>query len=297
MKNVLLVGNGFEGSYQVRGVQTSQALKKYCLINAPYILRDQFLKDIDSIKNSIVIFIGEPLSLCNDERDFMLLNRHGNVLIYDIIDNFCFSHTNIWYNDCLLEAYKYLDVLVHPNTLSKIKAEDILPNCKHVTMPHQWDMRNENIKIPGIINLNKAGYIGTVNGGLQLNINNIKDIVDIYDAPQDVNTHHLKYNIQVSFRKKNNLNYLYKPCTKLAMASSFGAILLTSKEPSVVDIIGESYSFYIESEDELKYKMELIKNMSMEEINYYRQNTLLVKNHLSPKANAKRYLNLLENYA
>lgn len=296
MKNILLVGDGFEGSYQVRGIQTSQALKKYCLIDAPYILKNQFLKDINSIKNSIIIFIGEPLSLCNDERDFILLNRHNNILIYDIIDNFCFDHTNIIYNDHLIDAYKYLDVLIHPNTFSKIKTEEILPNCKHITMPHQWDIRNENIKIPDLINLNKAGYIGTVFGGLQLNINNIKDIVEIHDASQDVNTYHLKYNIQVSFRKKNNLNYLYKPCTKLAMASSFGAILLTSKDPSIVDIVGEAYNFYIDSEEELKYKMELIKDMPVEEVNHYRQNALLIKDYLSPKSNAKRYLNLFEDY-
>ena len=296
MKNVILVGNGIEGSYQIRGVQTSQAIKKYCLVNNSYILRDQFLKDIDSIKNSIVIFVGEPLSLCNDERDLILLNRHNNVLIYDIIDNFCFGHTNILYNDRLLDAYKYIDVLLHPNTLSKIKTEDILSNCKHIIMPHQWDMRNENIETPGLININKAAYIGTVNGGLQLNINNIKDIVDVYDAPQDVNTYHLKYNIQVSFRKKDNLNYLYKPCTKLAMASSFGAILLTSKEPAIVDVVGESYNFYINSEEELRHKMDIIKNMSMEEINHYRQNTLSIKDYLSPKSNAKRYFDLIKNY-
>lgn len=296
MKKIILVGNGFEGSYQLRGIQTSQALKKYCLVDAPYILRDQFLKDISNIKNSIVIFVGEPLSLCNDERDFILLNRQGNILIYDIIDNFCFDHTNIIHNDRLLDAYKYLDVLIHPNTFSKIKTEDILTNCKHVTIPHQWDMRNENIEVPDLINFNKAAYIGTVASGLQLDINYIKDIVDVYDAPQDVNTFHLKYNIQVSFRKKNNLSYLYKPCTKLAMASSFGSILLTSKEPSIVDIVGEAYNFYIDSEEDLKHKMELIKNMSMEEINYYRQNALVIKNYLSPKENAKRYFDLIKNY-
>jgi hypothetical protein len=296
MRNILLIGNGDEGSYQIRGIQTSNAIKKYCSVDNFYILKNQFLKDINNIKNSIIIFVGEPLSLCGGENNLILLKKHNNILIYDIIDNFCFEHTNVLYNNYLLRVYEHIDILMHPNSFSEIETRNILPYCKHVSMPHPWDMRNEDIILPELINIDKAAYIGTVNGGLQLDIDNIKDIVDVYNSPQDVNTHHVKYNIQVSFREKNNLNYLYKPCTKLAMASSFGAILLTSNEPAITDIVGESYTFYINSEEELRYKMNMIKNMSSEEIRHYRQNALIIKDYLSPKSNAKRYIKLIKDY-
>lgn len=292
----ILVGSNPMGSCQMRGYQTSIALHKYCALDAPYILNDLFLSNIDNITDTIIIFVGEPIYYCNSVENLIKLRKNNNILVYDIIDNFCFPHTNPITNESLIDVYQYLDVMLHPNKLSQHQFSNLLPNTKHIFMPHQWDMRNEDIQLYDNINLNKAAYIGTIFSGFQLDINKVIDYVDVYDAPHEVNKYHLQYGIQASFRKENNLDYFYKPCTKLAVASSFGAILLTSNEPAVTDILGEAYEFYINSELDLINKMEKIRNMTPDEINYYRYNTISIKEYLSPKQNAYRYNNMIESY-
>lgn len=294
MRQVNFIIGGSTGASLTRGIQTSQALEKYFSFSVQCITP----KDLSNIKNSVLIFVGEPLSLSNGVKNFMNLSKYNNILIYDVVDNFCFDHTNPLNNAefDLNEYYKNLDVIIHTNKLSQLKFESSLPNVEHVVIPHQWDMRNENTPIPNVINLSKAAYIGTVFSGLQLNFNSLKDYIDVYNEPHDVNKYHSQYNIQVSFRKKNNLDFLYKPSTKLAMASSFGAILLTSNEPSVVDIVGDAYNFYINSEEDIIEKIKYLQNISQQEFNYYRQNALNIKNYLSPKENARRYFELIKNY-
>ena len=50
MRKVILIGGNPVGACQVRGAQLSQALEKYCSLNAPYILNDLFINNIDNIK-------------------------------------------------------------------------------------------------------------------------------------------------------------------------------------------------------------------------------------------------------
>ena len=296
MKQVNFVINGNRGASLVRGIQTVQALEKYYLF--PFPIQCVTPNNLLDIKNSILIFVGEPLSLSNGVENFMNLSKRNNILIYDVIDNFCFNHTNpidnVEFN--LNEYYKNLDVIIHTNKLSQLRLESSLPNTKHITIPHQWDIRNENTPIPNIINLSKAAYIGTVFSGLQLDFKAIEDYVDIYNEPHDINKYHSQYNIQVSYRRKNNLDFLYKPSTKLAMASSFGAILLSSNEPSVNDIVGDAYNFYVSSEEDIIEKIKYLQGISQQEFNHYRQNTLNIRNYLSPKENARRYFELIKNY-
>lgn len=297
MKKIFFVGENYSGSNNLRGVQISQALKKHFDFDVPYVLKEHFLlNEFSSIKDSIIIFVGEPLFYCGNADNIKLLNKN-NVLIYDVIDNFCFEHTNPFINtDKLLNAYQYLDVIIHTNKTSKNQLEELLNNVKHIVIPHQWDFRNEDIEIPNLININKAAYIGTVRSGFQLDYNSVNQYVDVYKDPLDINNNHLKYNIQVSFRKNNTLDFIYKPCTKLAMSSTFGSILLTSRDISVVDVVGDSYEFYIDSEQDLIDKMNLIREMSESKINHYRDNALAIKDYLSPKQTAKRYIDLLNNY-
>jgi len=292
MRNIKFIIRGDKGASLVRGYQTAQAIEKYHSLSIQYV--DS--KDISNIKDSIVIFVGEPLALCDSVDNFIQITKQNNVLIYDVIDNFCFPHTNPIIKTDLFDYYKYLDVIIHPSKNHIPAFEDYLPNVKHIFIPHQWDMRNENTPTPNTFDLDKAAYIGTVFSGFQLDLDKIKDYVNIHNEPHDINSYHSKYNVQVSFRKQNSLDYLYKPCTKLAMASSFGAILLTSREPSVVDVVGDAYEFYIDSEDDLIYKMNYLKNISQAEFEHYRKNALSIKDYLSPKSNAKRYFDLIKNY-
>jgi hypothetical protein len=296
MKNIIFVGHSEQGSCKMRGIQVTQALSKYHDIQSPYILKDQFLNNIANIKDSIIIFVGEPLFIVNNDPNiFTILNKNNNVLIYDVIDNYCFSHSNPIINTNLVEVYQLLDVLVHTNTFSEMKTEEILPNVRHLTIPHQWDIDNENLSLPKTKNTNIATYIGGL-GGFQLDVNKLEGYVDVYDNPLDGNNQQSKYTIHTSFRANNTLDYFYKPSTKLAVASTFGAILLTSREQSVVDIVGESYEFYIANEDDLISKMDLIRGMSSKQINHYIDNMKNVKEYLSPKQTSNRYNELIKNY-
>jgi len=294
MRNVVFVGHSTSGACKMRGLQTVQALEKYNDIKIPYVLRDTFLKTINDIKNYIIVFVGEPLHIVNHQM-LETLSKNNNVLIYDVIDNFCFNHTNIFYNSDLIDYYSHLDVIIHTNSYSKIKAEEYLINVKHIVIPHQWDIDNEDLLTPNITNTKIASYIGGLNG-FQLDKNKLIGYVDVFDNTVNGNDQHTKYNIHSSFRENNTLDYFYKPCTKLAVASCFESILLTSREESVVDIVGESYEFYINNEDEFRNKMDWIRGMNMNQINYYRDNMKNIKEYLSPKQTAKRYNDLIQQY-
>ena len=296
MRNIVFVGHNISGACKMRGLQTVQALEKYNDIKASYILGDTFVETVNNIKDSIIIFVGEPLHIVNNQMlETLSKNNNNNILIYDVIDNFCFNHTNIFYNNDLVNQYKYLDVVIHTNSYSKNKIEEYLPNIKHIIIPHQWDIDNENLVTPNIINTKIASYIGGLNG-FQLNKNILTGYVDVFNNTLNGNDQHTKYNIHSSFRASNTLDYLYKPCTKLAVASCFGSLLLTSREESVVDIVGESYEFYINNEEDFKTKMDWIRGMDQNKIYHYIDNMLNVKNYLSPKSIADRYYKLIKNY-
>lgn len=293
MRNLIFVGHSVSGACKMRGIQTSLALEKHYNIKAPYILKETFTETFSNFRDSIIVFVGEPLHIANFEM-LDILQRNNNILVYDIIDNFCFSHTNISYNPTLIQHYQYLNIFIHTNSYSKSKGEELLPRAEHIIIPHQWDIDNEGLLLPNVVNTKTASYIGGL-GGFQLDKNKLTGYVDVYDNTTDGNKQHSKYNIHTSFRANNTLDYYYKPCTKLAIASSFGAILLTSREESVVDIVGEAYEFYIENEDDFISKMDRIRYMSMNQIHHYRNNMKAVKEYLSPKQTAKRYVNLIQN--
>ena len=292
MRSVIFIGAGDQGSYQMRGIQATQALEKYHNLKVPYVLSSQILENIDNVKNYILVFIGEPIFHCRTLDNLIKLSKH-NILVYDVVDNFCFDHTNPFVNDALIEAYKYLNVLIHPNSYSKTKAENIFPNMNHILMPHQWDIRNENIILSNIINTNKSAYIGDVRG-FTLNRENLKDYVNVYNEPLKHNDKHSLYSVHISFRNDGSNDYLYKPCTKLAISSCFKSILLCNNEESINDIVGDTYPFYIKSEQDVINKMDWIKGMTQDELNRHREDTLVIKDYLSPKQTSNRYIDLFK---
>jgi hypothetical protein len=294
MRNIIFVGHSTSGACKMRGVQTVQALEKYSSLKSSYILGNIFVKEVNTIKNSVIIFVGEPLHIV-DIQMLQTLHKNNNILIYDVIDNFCFEHTNLFYNNDLIDHYQNLDVIIHTNLYSKNKFEEYLRGVKHTVIPHQWDIDNENLLVPNITNTNIASYIGGLSG-FQLDKNKLIGYVDVFDNPLDGNNQQSKYNIHSSFRSNLSLDYFYKPCTKLAISSCFGALLITSREESVVDIVGESYEFYVNNEDDFKNKIDKIRGMSMNQIHHYRDNMLNIKEYLSPKSTVDRYNKLIKKY-
>lgn len=292
MSNIVFIGAGDRGSYQMRGIQTVQAIEKYYGLKTLYTSSSYFLDKINTIKNHIFIFVGEPIFHCQSINNLIKLSEN-NILIYDVIDNFCFDQTNIFDNKALIEPYKHLTALIHPNSYSKIKAKEILPWINHVVIPHQWDIRNENVSIPESHYINKAAYIGDLRG-FRLDQDILKDYVHVINDPFSFNDKHTLYNIHISFRLDESKDYLYKPCTKLAISSCFKSILLCNNEEAIKDIVGDAYQFYIKSYQDVIDKMNWLRGMSQNDINYFRENTLAIKDYLSPKQTANRYINLLK---
>ena len=64
----------------------------------------------------------------------------------------------------------------------------------------------------------------------------------------------------------------------------------------MVDIVGESYEFYVNNEDDFKNKIDKIRGMSMNQIHHYRDNMLNIKEYLSPKSTVNRYNKLIKKY-
>ena len=130
MRNIVFVGHNISGACKMRGLQTVQALEKYNDIKASYILGDTFVETVNNIKDSIIIFVGEPLHIVNNQMlETLSKNNNNNILIYDVIDNFCFNHTNIFYNNEEIEYPTYFEFPMVDEVEIEIPIyEDIIKN-------------------------------------------------------------------------------------------------------------------------------------------------------------------------
>ena len=63
-------------------------------------------------------------------------------------------------------------------------------------------------------------------------------------------------------RKEGSHNFLYKPATKVATAAAMRANIITSKEPSAVELLGEDYPYLADSNfSSVKKALEYAKKL------------------------------------
>lgn len=228
-KIIFLLKESKTGLQNVKGVQPRDALRKKGILSETY--TDKLPENID---NSIIVFIKFfPF------KEVLKAIKKNCILVYEIMDN---------YNPFLLENEKMIcDAIIFPNkTMQTDFKYSLSPNVKSLVIPHHWDSRFGEANTKQKDNEFSLAYFGS---------NHDKNAIfsDKLNIPRFTNfPDHLKYkdkfNCLYSMRKEGTHDFLYKPSTKVVTASAIGANIITSKEPSAVELLGEDYPYFTDTD-------------------------------------------------
>lgn len=132
------------------------------------------------------------------------------------------------------ELIQDVDLLIVPNRDVTTGYKAMFPRADFMVVPHQWDHRIEGQAptdrfIPG--------YVGQrFNLRQELNIPIVSDPAQHLSALPLFNCHFAEHATPQS--------WLCKPATKVAAASAVGAVIVTDRASSALELLGPEYPFY-----------------------------------------------------
>jgi hypothetical protein len=228
-KIIFLVGAP-KGVINLRGIQPSIAINRKGINSRVQVKK--LPRDIDD--KTLIIFVKYfPFS------EVVKAIKKNCILLYDIVDEnkpFFLENEGKLCNGVIFSNKKMVDDF--KPLLSK--------NTKSFIIYHHWDSR---FKVPKRNNKELSlAYFGAIpeKNALHFDKFNIPVISNFSD--------HLKkakrFNCFYSIRKKDSIEFLYKPSTKVSTAAGIGANIITSKEPSAVELLGEDYPYLTDSDFE-----------------------------------------------
>lgn len=227
-KVIFLLGRGAKaGQLKTKGLQPREALRKKGIHSEVYLRK--LPKDID---NSIIIFVKYfPF------REVKRAIRKKCILIYEIVDEhkpFFLENEGalcdgvIFSNKRMINDFKHL--------LSK--------NTTPFVIYHHWDPRFKKSKEKQR-NFSLA-YFGTIPKKNAIHFDKIS--IPVFTKFSDHLKYKDKFNCLYSMRKEGSINFLYKPSTKVVTAAAIGANIITSREPSATELLGEDYPYFTDTD-------------------------------------------------
>ena len=213
---MLFVVNSDFVSSELRGNHIAEALGARLLF-----------ADLGGTRNDTVVFVKEAdRGLVLDAKD------RGNRIILDVIDFYCYKKRECVFADLV-------DVLIVPNRACIEWYAERFPAARFAVIPHQWDHR-----IRGKAQQYKfsAGYIGK---GFNCTVTDVPGVEKVFLSDQQLAAAP-RFNLHVALQPRGGLAPLLKPATKVSTAAAVGANVLTYRDPSVVELLGDDYPFYAE---------------------------------------------------
>jgi len=224
-KVIFLLGRGAKaGLADVKGFQPRNALRKKGIHSEVYLRK--LPRDID--ENTLIIFVKYfPF------REIKRAIRKKCVLVYEILDE---------HKPFFLENEGALcDGVIFPN-------ERMIEDFKHLlskrTIPfviyHHWDPKFKKSK-------KKQKKFSLAYFGSQQKKNALyfdKIFIPVFTKFSDHLKYKDKFNCLYSMRKEDLINFLYKPSTKVVTAAAIGANIISSREPSAVELLGKDYPYF-----------------------------------------------------
>lgn len=215
------------GSTDVRGLQICDELRK-----KGYNARTCVGKiDINIKKSDLVIFLK-----CFPINKIIPIKHKGCRVVYDIIDA---------YNPFLLFAEsKFFDAIIFPNKkmlqdLNFLKRKKII----FKVINHHIDPRFSK-KIPSKREF-AIGYFGIGKERNAIFHNYFKEL-KLYEKFNDFPVYGPKIPFHYSMRNPNTREFMYKPSTKVGTAAACGSALITSREPTPIDLLGNDYPYFVD---------------------------------------------------
>lgn len=185
------------------------------------------VRELRTIRQGILIFIK------TSRLDHLLLaRRRGNRLALDVQDTVVFKRRikNRWLFDALiLKNQRQLADFGRPGRLDRV-------------IYHQWDPRYSLHQAPE--DRLVLGYLGLARS-LEL-WGQLPGVECLDDGYFDAGA---RFNCHLSIRRPGR-EFLYKPNCKVSTAAACGANLITTRDESTVELLGEDYPFYCDPEPE-----------------------------------------------
>jgi hypothetical protein len=181
--------------------------------------------ELAGVRNGVLVFIK------TSRLDHLLLARaRGNRLVLDVQDTVVFKRRikNVWlYNALIFKNRRQLDDFGRPESADRV-------------IYHQWDPRYSVNQAPG--DRLALGYLG-----LQRSLALWGNLPEVEYLDHDYFTAGLRFNCHLSVREPGRES-LYKPNCKVSTAAACDANLITTRDVSTVELLGEDYPFYCEPE-------------------------------------------------
>lgn len=254
-RRLLFVLQASTGAAHIRGIQIANYMRAFCGYSCEVILAAQFLlREYPTVADSIIVIVKYPENLCGGRPDFYeSLKKRGNVLVVDVVDSFCHDATNPLINKNLGRVYDVFDLVIHCSKFQSDNFSRVFKKPISAVVLHQWDLAilyQIEYAANNIKSADKIYYRGS-KAGLQLDTPHALDYVEIDYDSHDF-TRMFLFQFHLSFRVRNSLDFLFKPCSKLAFSAATGAILISSRDPACVEVLGSNYGFFIENAAELQ---------------------------------------------
>lgn len=184
--------------------------------------------DIGGARNADVVFVKEAdRGLVLDAKD------RGNRIVYDVIDFYCYKNRSVSFSDLV-------DVLIVPNRACIGWYAERFPNARFCVIPHQWDHR-----IKGLAQHERyaPGYIGK---GFNFTVPDW-DGAKVFRSEEQLEAVP-QFNLHLALQRRDEKIALLKPATKVSTAAAVLANVLTYRDPSAVELLGDDYPFYVDGE-------------------------------------------------
>lgn len=181
------------------------------------------------------------------------LIKQNNTVVYDVVDKFSREESphqtmGVSFADGVIVTHKLVADYFAP----------LFASAKVAVIPHQYDPRFEvrtaEQKFDGYPYKFRLAYFGA---SFNHHFKEISDVLPIYDTRSGFEYGGL-FTCHFNAREPGSLDALFKPATKVSSAAACGANIITTKEPAIVEILGENYPYYIE-EWNIKAVGEVIK--------------------------------------
>ena len=270
-RKVIFRSWGDWGSTLFRGTIINNHLNKLGYNSESY----NYTKTIENdIQDSIVVYLKFLNRKQNNfDREYEILKKNNNKIILDVIDSMTDDRylTENFYDIDYLFKYPLDGVLVSTtslkNKLYSIKSDWVVEN-----IPHIWDPRLKSFQR----NLEKdgykfrLGYIGKFDNRHDRGNLPYKDISDL-NLVTKMDDSLLKlaknYTCHYSIRLENTLEYMYKPCTKVALASAVNSNIIHSRDKSLEGILPNDYPYLTDTDiNSVKKMVEYAKETFNSEI-------------------------------
>lgn len=186
-----------------------------------------YAHELSTVHDSVVVFIKRA-----DLAHLLGAGLRGNLRVLDVQDSVVFRH---W-----ISHWMFYDGFIFRNQRQRC---DFAPRrAVSRTIPQHWDSRYRP-QCSGSSVL-RAAYLGTARS-----ISSWGQIPGLDClGPEDWFERALAYNAHVSVRE-NRREWLYKPNAKVVTAAACRAVLITTRDCSAVEHLGEDYPFYLDGSD------------------------------------------------